>query len=224
MARRLLRPGAMRLSMLLVAGLLAAPGVGASPKRVVLIVGQAGAGKSPAAAILGSRTGAPQYSAGDVVRHEVIARGLPRTPDNEHAMREHFARTPGAIGRRLADQVSRGAGPLAIVEGIRSPVDVAAFRSRMPDTTVVALEVGAERRHAHQFVRERPGEDSMGALRARDRAELRLGVRDTMRTATLRLRPRGPGMDSLERSVNRLMLRLDLPATGPSPRLESLSW
>ena len=65
------------------------------------------------------------------------------------------------------------------------------------------------------LTRSRAGEDNVAFLQKRDRRELGLGVREVMKQATVRIRPRGNDLDSLDRSLDRVRRMVE-----PSPTSE----
>lgn len=173
-------------------------------KRVVVFVGMPGAGKSTAAERLANRVGTSRLSTGDIIRKTIAARGLEYNAVNDRAVAEEFARQPGTIGRRSAAEVAADPSPVSIVEGFRTVADLDAFLAVFPDATVVAVEVGTDRRYRRMLARGRTGEDNRAYLRDRDRAEIRRGVRKVMRRANIRIRPREDSFESLDRSLDRV--------------------
>ena len=163
-----------------------------------------GAGKSTAAERLATRVGTTKLSTGDVIRKAIAARGLEYNEVNDRAVAEEFARKPGAIGRQSAAQVAADPSPVSVVEGFRTVADLEAFLKVFPGATVVAVEVGTERRYRRMLARGRTGEDNRPYLRDRDRSEIRRGVRKVMQRANLRIRPRGDSFESLDRSLDRV--------------------
>jgi adenylate kinase family enzyme len=173
-------------------------------KKVIVFVGMPGAGKSTAASRLAARLGTTKLSTGDIIRNAIAARGLEYNAVNDRAVAEEFARKPGTIGRQSAAVVARDPSRVSIVEGFRSEADLDAFMKVFPGATVVAVEVGTERRYRRMLARGRSGEDNVAYLRDRDRAEIRRGVRKVMRRANIRIRPRGDSFESLDRSLDRV--------------------
>jgi adenylate kinase len=176
-----------------------------SGKRVLVFVGMPGAGKSTAAELVGKKLGVKKLSTGDAIRNTIAERGLPYNEKTDRAIAEEFAKTPGEIGRRTAATVAKDGNKWTIVEGFRAVADLEAFKKAFPEATVVAVEVGTERRHDRMLERGRTGEDNKAYLRDRDRAEVRRGVRDVMNKADVRIRPRGDSMESLERSLDNVL-------------------
>lgn len=185
------------------------PGKAARPakagKKVVVFVGMPGAGKSTAAQRLADRYKTKKISTGDIIRNTIKQRGLPYNAQNDRKVAEEFAKKPGEIGRRSAKQVKSDKSKITILEGFRSPADLKTFLREVPDATVVSVEVGTQRRHNRMLKRGRAGEDNRAYLRDRDRSEVKRGVRDVMRKANVRIRPRGDSMQSLDRSIDRVV-------------------
>jgi adenylate kinase family enzyme len=179
---------------------------------VLVVVGRAGAGKSLAAERLAARLGTRHFATGDVLRAMLRERGIVDDADGSELARlaAELERTPGRIGARLAAEITRAPGAVAIVEGPRALGELDALRAIHPRATVVAIQVGARRRYARMLARRRPGEDDLAKLRARDRVEERRGLGEVMRTAELRIRPRGDDLASLDRSLTRALARAEL--------------
>jgi adenylate kinase family enzyme len=192
------------LSVLLAAKAVAVPPPGPAGKRVVVLVGMPGAGKSTGAGILSAHLSAPRWTSGDIIRATIRDRGLPYDEKTDRQVAEEFARNPGAIGRRVAQGVAQHPSPYAVIEGFRDPRELDAFLQEFPQSRVVALEVGTARRHQRMLLRGRAGENTIAYLRDRDRAETRRGTRAVMRGAQLRIRPRGESLPALQRSLDRV--------------------
>ena len=173
-------------------------------KRVVVFVGMPGAGKSTAAGLVAERLGVERWTTGDVIRDTIRARGLPYTPEHDRAVALEFAARPGEIGRRVAARVAAAPGRIAVVEGFRTRADLEEMKRAHPGLILVSVEVGEARRYARMLERGRAGEDNTAFLRARDRREIATGVREVMRAADLRIRPRGDDLKGLERSLRRI--------------------
>jgi adenylate kinase family enzyme len=223
--RPLLRPVRAVLLVLLVLGFhlqlahAGPPVAAAAPaaKRVVVFVGMPGSGKSTVAARLARRFGTKHISTGDAIRKEIADRGLEYNATNDRAVALELSKQPGEIARRAADTVLADPSPLSIIEGFRSPADVAAFRAKVPQALVVAIEVGTTRRHARQLLRGRAGEDNVAYLRDRDRSEIRRGQRDVMRMADIRIRPKDDDEASMVRAEDRVLRAADARARQLAP-------
>jgi len=216
MSRRALRPLILFLALAGSSAALAQKAPAQGGKKVIVLVGLPGSGKSTAAGRLSAKlNGVPRWTSGDVIRNTIRARGLPYTPENDKAVAAEFAGKPGEIGRRIAAEVAAAPGGVAIVEGFRTPADLAEMKKAFPDTIVVSIEVSAKRRYQRMLGRGRAGEDNVAFLQKRDQRELGLGVREVMKQATVRIRPRGNDLDSLDRSLDRVRRMVE-----PSPTSE----
>lgn len=189
-----------------------AAGTPGKPSAVVL-VGMPGGGKSTAAGRAENRLRVPRFTSGDAIRRGVAQRGLPYTAENDRMVSAEFAKQPGQIGRTVAEEAVRSGSGFVVVEGFRDKRELAAFRQLIPNTVVVSVEVGTKRRHARMLGRGRAGEDNPAYLRRRDSVETGLGVRGLMRGADMRIRPRGENLASLDRSMVRVLTKID-PALG----------
>jgi dephospho-CoA kinase len=188
----------------------------AVPQKVVVFLAMPGAGKSTLAHALANKTaGAPVWSSGDVIRNAVAEKFGVYTIENDKAMRQEFGKTPGKIGALVAAEVAKVNGPLGIVEGFRTPEDLAEFKRLIPNVEIVAIQVGAARRYDRMLERGRAGETSEQVLRERDASEVKLGVRRAMQLATVRIRP-GDGPGAIDHSIALLMKKLSL-APSPAP-------
>jgi hypothetical protein len=167
---------------------------------------------SLAAQRLAGRLGAPRFATGDVLRAMLRERGITDDPDGSELARlaADLEHTPGRIGARLAVEIARAPGAIAIVEGPRALAELDALRRAHPRTTAIAIEVGARRRYARMLARRRAGEEDVVKLRARDRVEEYRGLGEVMRTAELRIRPRGDDLASLDRSFARVLARAEV--------------
>jgi adenylate kinase family enzyme len=180
----------------------------AAKKKIVVFVGMPGAGKSTAADRLATRLGVTRLSTGDAIRNTIKQRGLPYNEVTDRAVAEEFARKPGEIARRTVATVRADRNEVSIVEGFRTMADARTFKKAFPQAVIVAVEVGRERRFKRMLARGRKGEDNRPYLLDRDRSETRRGVRDVMRGADMRIRPRGDDYRSLDRSLDRVWKRV----------------
>ena len=157
---------------------------------VIGIVGLPGSGKSEAANVA-AEMGVPVVTMGDVIRAECRDRGL--DPASDHgtvakALREEDG--PAAIAERslpmIEDELE--AEPLVLVDGIRSDVEVKAFREAFGESfLLVAIDAPFELRAERLDLRGRDaGADDGGeSLADRDERELGFGMGEAMEMADL---------------------------------------
>ncbi|RLF22001.1 MAG: dephospho-CoA kinase [Thermoprotei archaeon] len=145
--------------------------------KVLCIVGMPGAGKSlvsEAARILGI----PIISMGDVVREEAIKRGLSPTRRNLALIAEELRRLegPDAIAKRCVKKVIQLKQDVILVEGVRSPFEVALFR-RLGEVIVIAVHTSPGVRY-RRLVRRGRSDDprSWDDFVRRDLQELGFGI------------------------------------------------
>ena len=155
---------------------------------VIGVVGLPGSGKSEAAAVARD-LGVPVVTMGDVIRAECRERGLDPATDHgtvAEALREEHG--PGAIAERSLPIIEdeRVESETVLVDGIRSDVEVTAFRDAFGETfTLVEVnapfEVRAERLDLRG--RDASAEEGGESLADRDERELGFGMGEAMAMA-----------------------------------------
>lgn len=177
MARRL-------LGLLLVVLLAGTVEAGERPKVTVLTVGWAGAGKGTAGTILARQlrdagVGASHFSGGDHLRAKAARMG------------GH----PGAFGAALksikgksqVELMKEGLGEdlpdVVVIDGPRSPADIAALRADVPSLIVVAVDAPAHMREVRLATRARDAHESAASVGRRDARDVKRGLPDVMNAA-----------------------------------------
>jgi dephospho-CoA kinase len=186
--------------------LVAQTGAAWARKRVVVVVGLPGSGKTTLSKALSRTMKVPYYKCGDVVRNWISARGLSYTPANDRRASQHFAKTPGEIARQLSLNINSSPGKVHIVDGVRSPADMKVLRKNF-DVRVVALKLPAKIRHKRMLARGRFANVDKDYLRGRDRREIGLGVLHTLRSPFTRIDMRGP-LDQVPSQAKQLATQL----------------
>ncbi|MFB6189243.1 MAG: AAA family ATPase [Halapricum sp.] len=188
--------------------------------RVIGTVGLAGSGKGEAAEVARDLS-IPVVTMGDVIRQECRDRGLdPATHHGEVAKALREEHGPAAIAERSLPIVREALedSETVVVDGIRSDVEVAAFRDAFgADFELVSIEAPFEMRAERVDVRGRDAsvEEGGESLRDRDERELGFGMGDAMEMADLRIE----NTDSLEsfRERVRTLLSDGIEAVGAEP-------
>ncbi|WP_276273073.1 AAA family ATPase [Haloarcula litorea] len=157
---------------------------------VIGIVGLPGSGKSEAANVAAD-AGVPVVTMGDVIRQECRDRGLdPATHHGEVATALREENGPGAIAERSLPVIERALddSDTVVVDGIRSDVEVAAFRDAFGESFVlVEIDAPFQLRAERLDIRGRDagGDEGGESLEARDERELGFGMGEAMAMADL---------------------------------------
>jgi len=155
---------------------------------VIGIVGLPGSGKSEAATVA-RELGVPVVTMGDVIRAECRERGLDPATDHGRvakALREENG--PGAIAQRSLPIIEdeREDSDTVVVDGIRSDVEVEAFRDAFGvDFSLVKVHAPFELRAERLDLRGRDASAEEGgeSLEDRDERELGFGMGEAMAMA-----------------------------------------
>jgi len=182
---------------------------------VIGTVGLPGSGKGEAAEVARER-GIPVVTMGDVIRAECRERGL--DPASDHgtvakALREEDG--PAAIAERSLPllEAELEDADTVLVDGLRSGVELDAFRERFGDAFVlVSIEAPFELRRERIDDRGRDDPDSE-TLKERDERELGFGMGDAMERADVRIE----NTDSLDRFREQITTLLEEGPTALQP-------
>ncbi len=146
---------------------------------VVGVTGMPGSGKSLVAGEIAAVLSAPVYSMGDIVREEVVRRGLPLNSSNiervARILREEMGEAAVAVllVRRIRESSSRGA---IVVDGMRSLAE-AEIISGLGRLCIVAVHASPRTRFERILRRARRGDAvSWEEFRERDLNNIRLGI------------------------------------------------
>jgi len=189
--------------------------------NVIGTVGLPGSGKGEAANVA-EEADIPVVVMGDVIRAECRRRGLDPA--------EHHGRIAGALREEEGDDaiatrtlplireaVAESDGDTALVDGLRSTVELARFREAFGDEfTLVAIHAPFELRAERLGDRGRDDSDSdLDALRERDAREIELGLGETLEHADVEI----DNTDSLSafRGRVRKVLGVDAERPGAKP-------
>jgi len=177
---------------------------------VIGIVGLPGSGKSEAADVA-VEMGVPVVTMGDVIRAECRERGLDPATDHgtvAKALREENG--PGAIAQRSLPIIEdeRDGNDTVLVDGIRSDVEVEAFRGAFGDAFLLVeihapFDLRAERLDLRG--RDASAEEGGESLEDRDARELGFGMDEAIAMADVTIE----NTDSLDAFQERIRSLID---------------
>ncbi|MDG7003725.1 MAG: AAA family ATPase [Nitrososphaerota archaeon] len=152
--------------------------------RIVAVTGMPGAGKSTATQRLVSE-GWKRVVMGDVIRSETKRRGLEPDAKNTGEVMKLLRqeRGPSAVADLCLETVERSGAERVVVDGIRSAVEVEAFRTK---AKVMLVAVAASPARRFELLRERGRSDdplTYEMFAARDRRELDVGIGEAIALA-----------------------------------------
>jgi dephospho-CoA kinase len=142
--------------------------------KIFIIVGMPAAGKNLARDFATDR-GIPYFATGDLVRAEVVRRGIAATPDNMAAVSTELRDADGMGVTRLALETALSAEkPVVMLEGMRSWPEIELIRTRA-DAVVIAFLAPLATRRERIITRGR-SDDSADAFNKRDQREIAYGT------------------------------------------------
>ncbi|WP_202318854.1 AAA family ATPase [Archaeoglobus neptunius] len=180
--------------------------------KVIAFVGYPLSGKSTAAEVARD-LGIPVVVMGDVVREEVMRRGLELTDGNLGRVASELRQTEGmdAIAKRCIPRIREAAGEkdVVVVDGIRGIAEIERFRKVFGDDFIlIAIESPLEVRFERAKTRKRS--DDVGRiedLMERDRREESWGLKEAMEIADFTVENTGDYEDFIE-TVREILLKI----------------
>ena len=178
-------------------------------KKILVIVGMPGAGKSLASQVA-KRMKIPVLVSGDVIRNEALRRGLSPSKKNLGQVMLHIRKTDGmgAVARRLVPLIEQSAGMTLVYEGARSMEEVEEL-ARHYNVSIIAIHASPETRFRRLLKRKRGDRPrTMSDFWERDRRELKVGVGRIISLAD-RMVENEESIPTLERRMRRVLKTLD---------------
>ena len=156
--------------------------------KILAFVGMPASGKSVAASILGE-SGIKVVNMGDVIREEVVRRGLEPTDINVGGVGTDLRNKEGkdAVAKRCIPKIRAADSGFLVVDGVRSLAEVNCFKKAFgSDFTLVAIEAPLDTRFSRVQARKRSDDmKDIDALRVRDDRELGWGMGEAIAAADL---------------------------------------
>lgn len=158
--------------------------------KIIAFVGMPASGKSEAARIA-SKMGIPVINMGDVIRKEVLRRGLEPTDSNTGIVATDLRKCEGmdAVARRCVSQIRETCSELVVVDGIRGIAEVECFRQKFGTGFIlISIYTPIEIRFSRIQKRGRSDDmDSIDGLRRRDERELGWGMGEAIEASSIEI-------------------------------------
>ena len=177
-------------------------------RRLLLITGMAGSGKTTLANLLRDK-GYSVFTMGDVIRQEVRMRNLSPTPENLGEMAEDIRRSGGdaAVAKKCVPLIIGEPNNKVALDGVRSLDEVYAFEEAF-DIYLVAAHASPETRYKRLRNRGRSDDPTnRQVFRERDHRELGFGMGDAIAMSNYIITNEN-GVENLERSLDTLLGKL----------------
>ncbi|HII80974.1 MAG TPA: flagellar hook-basal body complex protein FliE [Methanosarcina sp.] len=147
--------------------------------KIIAFVGMPASGKSEASRIA-AEMGIPVIIMGDVIRKEVLKRGLEPTDSNTGMVATDLRKCEGmdAVARRCISQIRETGSELVVVDGVRGIAEVECFRKEFGKGFIlISIYAPIEVRFSRIQKRGRSDDmNSIEGLRHRDERELGWGM------------------------------------------------
>ncbi len=159
--------------------------------ELLVLCGMPGAGKGVFSEVAEAR-GVPVLALGDMVREEVVARGLAGTPENIAAAAIDMRRDEGegAVVDRLWPRIEAAleSNLIVVIDGMRTAAELVRLTqlSEAPPTTL-GIDAPAARRDARQADRQRGEDASVSGRAAREARERAWGLQELIAEADLNM-------------------------------------
>ena len=158
--------------------------------KIIAFVGMPASGKSEAARIA-SRMGIPVINMGDVIRKEVLRRGIEPTDSNTGMVATDLRKCEGmdSVARRCISQIREAASGLVVVDGVRGIAEVECFRQEFGiGFILISIYTPFEVRFSRIQKRGRSDDmDSIDGLRRRDERELSWGMGEAIEASSIEI-------------------------------------
>ncbi|WP_292466654.1 AAA family ATPase [Methanolobus sp.] len=156
--------------------------------KILAFVGMPASGKSEAASVL-RRKGIAVINMGDVIREEVVRRGLEPTDANTGGVGSDLREKEGkdAVAKRCIPKIRDANEDFIGIDGVRSVSEVELFKMAFGDDfTLVSVDSPLELRFERVLARKRSDDmQDVNALKVRDERELGWGMGKAMEVADL---------------------------------------
>ncbi len=158
--------------------------------KIIAFVGMPASGKSEAARIAAGM-GIPVVNMGDVIRKEVLKRGLAPNDSNTGMVATDLRKCEGmdAVAKRCVSQIMETGSELVVVDGVRGIAEVECFRQEFGKGFIL-ISIYAPIEVRFSRIQKRGRSDDMNnieGLRRRDDRELGWGMGDAIEASNIEI-------------------------------------
>jgi dephospho-CoA kinase len=158
--------------------------------KIIAFVGMPASGKSEGARIA-SKMGIPVINMGDVIRQEVLRRGLEPNDPNTGMVATDLRKCEGmdAVARRCISHIREAGSELVVLDGIRGIAEVECFRQEFGISFIlISIYTPIEVRFSRILKRGRSDDmNSIEGLRLRDERELGWGMGEAIEASNIEI-------------------------------------
>jgi len=158
--------------------------------KIIAFVGMPASGKSEASRIA-AEMGIPVIIMGDVIRKEVLKRGLEPNDSNTGMVATDLRKCEGmdAVSRRCVSQIRETGSELVVVDGVRGIAEVECFRQEFgKGFNLISIYAPIEIRFSRVQKRGRSDDmNSIEGLRNRDERELSWGMGEAIEASNVEI-------------------------------------
>jgi dephospho-CoA kinase len=171
--------------------------------RIIAFVGMPASGKSEAARIA-SEMEIPVVNMGDVIRNEVLRRGLEPSDSNTGMVASDLRKCEGmdAIAKRCISRIREVGSELVVVDGVRGIAEVECFKREFGTGFVlISIYAPVEVRFSRVQKRGRSDDmDSIKGLHLRDERELGWGMGEAIEASSAEIE-NSSSLDTFRRDI-----------------------
>ena len=158
--------------------------------KIIAFVGMPASGKSEASRIA-AEMGVPVIIMGDVIRKEVLKRGLEPTDSNTGKVATDLRKSEGmdAVARRCVSRIRETGAELVVVDGVRGIAEVKYFRKEFGEGFLL-ISIHAPLETRFERVQKRGRSDDMNSiegLQKRDERELGWGMGEAIEASNVKI-------------------------------------
>ena len=158
--------------------------------KIIAFVGMPASGKSEASRIA-AEMGIPVINMGDVIRKEVLRRGLEPNDSNTGMVATQLRKCDGmdAVAIRCISQIKEASSDLVVVDGVRGIAEVECFRREFGEGFIL-ISIYAPLEIRFSRIQKRGRSDDMNSIEGlcnRDERELGWGMREAIEASNIEI-------------------------------------